>query len=173
MTRRALALSIVTASILAVVGFASWADDDDYDPVAVGKVLSETAMPLNQALKASEREGTPISAKYEVGNSALQLSVYTVKGDKFSEVVIDHKSGAIIKAEFLSDAEDLNDAKNQSQAMAKAKVPLNKAVENAVKANDGYRAVRVVPILVAGVAPTAAITLMKGEEVRDVTEKLD
>jgi len=158
---------------LAVIGFTSWADDDDYDTVAVGKALSEAAFPLNQALKVSEREGTPISAKYEVENSALQLSVYTVKGDKFSEVVIDHKSGAITKAEFLTDAEDLSDAKNQSQAMAKAQVSLDKAVENAVKANDGYRAVRVVPILAAGVAPMAAITLMKGEDVKDVTEKLD
>jgi hypothetical protein len=54
---------------------------------------------LDQGLKASEGEGKPISAKFELEHGALQLSVHTMKGDKFSEVVVDHKAGSIKKAE--------------------------------------------------------------------------
>jgi hypothetical protein len=173
MMRKSWVISIITAGILTCAGFSSWAEDDDYDAAAVGKVLAEATVPLNQGLKAGEREGTPISAKYEIENGTLQLSVYTIKGDKFSEVVVDHKTGTIKKAEIITDGEDLGDAKQQSQAMAKAKIPLDKAVENALKENAGYSAVKVVPILAAGVAPMASITLIKGEEIKEVTEKLD
>jgi hypothetical protein len=105
---------------------------------------------LQQGLKASEREGNPISGKYELENGALQLSVYTMKGDQFVEVVVDHKSGAIKKAETITDADDLKAAKEQSQVTAKAKVPLNEAVEAAVKEasccyRGNYRAVSACP----------------------------
>jgi hypothetical protein len=50
---------------------------------------------LDQGLKASEREGKPISGKYEIADGALQLSVYTIKGNQLSEVIDDHKTGAI------------------------------------------------------------------------------
>ena len=56
--------------------------------------------------------------------------------------------------------------------MAKAKVSLDKAVADAAKVNSGYRAVSVVPTLGAG-KPVANITLMKGEDVKRVTVKLD
>lgn len=56
--------------------------------------------------------------------------------------------------------------------MAKAKVSLKKAVEAATKANSGYRALSATPTLDAE-KPVANITLMKGEDVKNVTEKLD
>jgi len=37
--------------------------------------LSEATVSLDEALKASEREGRPLSAKYEIENGAFQLSV--------------------------------------------------------------------------------------------------
>jgi 2,3-bisphosphoglycerate-independent phosphoglycerate mutase len=91
---------------------------------------------------------------------------------KFSEVIVDHKTGAIKKAEKITDADDLKNAKEQSQVMAEAKMSLDKAVEIAMKANSGYRAVSAIPRLDAG-KPVADITLMKGEEVKKVAEKLD
>jgi len=100
------------------------------------------------------------------------LSVYTMKGDQFSEVIVDHKTGAIKKAEKITDADDLKNAKEQSQAMANVKLSLEEAVADATKANSGYRAVSVVPTLDAG-KPVANITLMKGADVKKVTEKLD
>ena len=63
-------------------------------------------------------------------------------------------------------------AKAQKAAMAKAKTPIDVATENAVKANAGYRAVSVIPKL-DGDRPVADVTLMKGEDVKKVTQKLD
>jgi len=57
--------------------------------------------------------------------------------------------------------------------MAAAKLPLAEVVADAEKANGGYRAVRVVPILAAGVAPVAVITLIQGGDVKEVSVKLD
>jgi hypothetical protein len=57
----------------------------------------------------------------------VQLSVYTMKGDTFSEVIVDHKTGKVAKAEPTTSGEDLAAPKAQSEAVAKAKRPLNAA----------------------------------------------
>src|SRR5260370_36708288 len=168
--RKDLAVAVAVTGILAAVASSSWAGDEN--PAAIEKALPEASVLLDQGLKASEREGKPISGKYEIADGALQLSVYTIKGDQFSEIIVDHKTGAIKKAEKITDADDLKTAKGQSQAMANAKASLDKAVNDATKANSGYRATSVVPTLDAG-KPAANITLMKGEDVKKVTEKLD
>src|SRR5690242_16127036 len=115
-----LALCIVVAAILSLVGSSSWAEGG-MDAAALAKALPQATVSLDQGLKASGREGTPISAKYEIENGALQLSVYTMKGAKFSEVIVDHKSGAIAKAEPITEGDDLKAAQAQSAAMTKAK----------------------------------------------------
>src|SRR5438094_616176 len=89
-------------SLIAAVGFWSaalapaWAEADD--PKALAAALKDATATLQGGLKASEREGTPISAKFEIEDGKLQLSVYTMKDDGFMEVVADPKSGAIAKA---------------------------------------------------------------------------
>jgi hypothetical protein len=162
--RTDLALAVAATSILS-----ARAEDN---PAALAKALPEASVSLDQGLKASEREGKPISGKFELEDGALQLSVYTMKGDQFSEVIVDHKTGAIKQAENITDADDLKNAKEQGQAMAKGKVSLDQAVADATKANSGYRTVSVVATLDSG-KPVANITLMKGEDVKKVTEKLD
>lgn len=169
MTGKRLGIGVATAAILIIASLSSWAEDNS---AALAKALPQASVSLDQGLKASEREGKPISAKYEIENGALQLSVYTMKGDQFSEVIVDHSSGSIKKAEPITDADDMKAAQEQSAAMAKAKLPLDAAVGGAVKANSGYRAVSVIPTLNGG-QPVAAITLMKGEDVKKVTEKLE
>ena len=171
MIRKSLLIAILAAGGLAIAGLSSWAEDDN-DPAALAKALPEASVTLDRGLSAGQREGKPISGKYEIEDGALQLSVYTMKGDQFSEVIVDHKSGAIKKLEQITDGDDLKHAKEQSAAMANAKMPLDQAVQNAVKSNDGYRAVSVIPMLAAG-APVASVTLMKGADVRKVMEKLD
>ena len=94
-------------------------------------------MTLEEGLKASEREGTPISAKFEVADGKLQLSVYTAKSGGFSEVVVDPKTGTIGEAEKITDSEDLEAAEKQKVAVDKAKISLLAATEKAVKANPG------------------------------------
>jgi hypothetical protein len=142
------------------------------DPAALAAAVNDTTATLQGGLKASEREGTPISAKFEIADGKLQLSVYTMKGNDFMEVVADPKTGASAEAEKITDAEDLKAATSQKAAMAKAKVPLLAATETAVKANPGFVAVSVFPDLKNGQA-TAEVTLLQGTTLKKVTEKLD
>src|SRR5713226_10168543 len=163
-------------SLIAAVGFWSaalapaWAEADD--PKALAAAMKDATATLQGGLKASEREGTPISAKFEIEDRKLQLSVYTMKGDGFMEVVADPKTGAIVKAQKITDAADLKAAASQKAAMAKAKVPLMTATETAVKANTGFRAVSIYPELKGGQA-TAEVTLLQGMTFKKVVEKLD
>ena len=142
------------------------------DPAALAAALKSTSATLQGGLKASEREGTPISAKFEIDDGELQLSVYTMKGDTYTEVVADPKTGAITEAEEIKDADDLKAAAAQKVAMAKAKVPLLTATETAVKANPGSQAVSIYPQLQNGNA-MAEVTLLQGTTFKKVTEKLD
>ena len=150
-----------------------WAQKyDDKEHAELAKALNAAKVPLEKGLSASESQGKPISGKYEVEDGKLQLSVYTMKGDKFSEVIVDHKTGKTVKTEAITGGDDLVAAKAQSGAMAKAKVSLRSATEKVVKANSGYRAVSVTPSLKDGHA-VAEITLVKGAEFKTVSEKLD
>jgi len=145
---------------------------DDKEQAELAKALKDAKVSLEKGLSASESQGKPISGKFELDNGKLQLSVYTMKGDKFSEVIVDHKSGKVAKTEAITGGEDLSAAKTQSGAMAKAKVSLRSATDKAVKANNGYRAVSVTPSVKDG-HPVADITLVKGTEFKTTSEKLD
>jgi hypothetical protein len=162
--------SIVTAAAVLFAGSFSWAEE--MNPQAMAKALQQASLPLEKATKLSEREGKPLSAKYEIENGALQLSVYTMKGDRFSEVIVNHTTGAVAKDEWITDAEDMKAAQAQAAAVAKAKVPIDVATAHAVTANPGYRTVSIMPALEGG-QPVATVILMKGEDVKKVTEKLD
>jgi hypothetical protein len=95
-----------------------------------------------------------------------------MKGDTFSEVIIDHKSGKVAKAEPIDKGDDLQAAKAQGAAMAKAKRSLAAAASDAMKGNKGFRAVSVMPVIKDN-HPVADVTLLKGTEWKTVTEKLD
>src|SRR5881396_4044068 len=101
----------------------------DKENAQLASALASAKMTLEAGIMASEREGKPISAKFEMEDGKLQLSVYTMKGDKFSEVIVDHMSGKVSKAEPIAGGEDLTSAKSQSETMAKAKKPLRAAVD--------------------------------------------
>jgi len=150
-----------------------WAQKpDDAEHAELAKALGDAKISLQRGLTASTKEGKPISAKYEVEHGKLQLSVYTMKGDKFSEVIVDHKTGKVAKAELITGGDDLTAAKAQSETMAKAKRSLDAAASEAVKENKGYRVVSVTPALKDG-HPVADVTLVKGAEWKTVSEKLD
>jgi hypothetical protein len=144
----------------------------DKEHAELAKALKAAKLSLQRGLTASAKEGKPISAKYEVEHGQLQLSVYTMKGETFSEVIVDHKTGKVAKAEPITGGDDLSAAKVQSEAMAKAKRSLDAAASEAVKENKGYRAVSVMPALKDG-HPVADVTLVKGTEWKTVSEKLD
>jgi hypothetical protein len=153
-------------------GWTQTTDDKAKEHADLEKALKDAKVPLERGLSASAREGKPISGKYEVEDGKLQLSVYTMKGNNFSEVIVDHKTGKIAKSEPITQGDDLTHAKDQSAAMAKAKRSLNAAAAEAVKDNKGYRVVSVFPTVKDG-HPVADVTLVKGKEWKTVSEKLD
>jgi hypothetical protein len=87
-------------------------------------------------------------------------------------VIVDHKTGKVAKAEPITQGDDLEHAKAQSEAMAKAKRSLDAAATEAVKEHKGYRAVSIMPALKDG-HPVADVMLVKGTEWKTVAEKLD
>ena len=172
MTSRAIPLILLVATIgfLGAAIVPAWAEGGD--DAALAAAMKNATATLEGGLRSSEAQGTPISAKFEIEDGKLQLSVYTMKGNDFMEVVADPNTGAIAKSEKITDAGDLKEAAEQKAAMAKAKVPLLTATETAVKANAGSRAVSIVPELKGGQA-MAEVTLLQGTAFKKVTEKLD
>ena len=166
---RLLVLVVATGLASAGAGTAR-AQDDELEAMAAA--LKDTTYTLQEALKAGEREGQPISAQFEMDDGKLQISIYTTKGDDFSEVVADPKTGAIVKTEKITDTDELNDAADQKAAMLKAKTSLVTAADAAVKENAGFRAVSIFPDLQDGHA-IAEITLLQGTRAKKVTEKLE
>jgi len=172
MTSKALRLTAFVAAIGLFTAQAAFVRAEDTDPAALAKALKDATVTLQGGLKASEREGKPISGKFEIEHDALQLSVYTLKGNDFNEVIADLKTGAVAKAKKITDADDLKAAAAQKAAMAKATVSLLAAADAAVKANTGLRAVSIYPQLQNGHA-VAEVTLLQGTTLKKVTEKLD
>lgn len=170
MTYAAVRLTLVFI-LIGVWNAASSPTRAEGDPAALAVALKDTTATLQGGLKASESQGIPISAKFEIEKGKLQLSIYTMKNDGFTEVVADPKTGAT-EAEKITDADDLKAATSQKAAMAMARVPLLAAAENAVKTNTGSRAVSVYPRLQNG-HPVAEVTLLQGTKMKKVTEKLD
>src|SRR5262245_43851982 len=124
MSPRAIALILLVATIAfsgarVVRGWAEGGGD-----AALAAAMKNATATLEGGLKASQGQGTPISAKFEIEDGKLQLSIYTMKGNDFMEVVADPNTGEIAKAEKITDAGDLKAAAEQKAAVEKAKVPL-------------------------------------------------
>ena len=172
MTSKAVSFMALVATIGLWSAIGATARAEEGNPAALAAAMKSATATLQGGLKASEAQGTPISAKFEIEDGKLQLSIYTMKGSDFMEVVADPKTGAVAKAEKITDADDLKEAAAQKAAMAQAKVPLLTAAEKAVNENAGSRAVSIVPELKNGQA-TAEVTLLTGDAFKKVTEKLD
>jgi uncharacterized membrane protein YkoI len=147
------------------------ASEASKNAAALAPAFKDAKVSLAAGLKAAEKEGTPISAKFEVEDGKLQLSVYTAKADKFFEVIVDHKTGKVAKTEPITGGDDFTAAKQQAEAMGKTKRTLRDVVAQAEKANAGYKAVAVAPELENGAAE-ADVSLLKGTESKQVDEKL-
>ena len=99
MTSRAVAFAALVAAIgfLGAAVVPAWAEGGD--EAALAAAMKNASATLQGGLKASEAQGTPISAKFEIEDGKLQLSVYTIKGSDFIEILADPNTGAITKAE--------------------------------------------------------------------------
>jgi hypothetical protein len=142
------------------------------EQAALSAAMKGAKLTLEQGLRASEQKGKPISAKFEIDDKKLQLSVYTVAGDGFAEVVVDSATGAVKSTEKISDSEDLKAAAAQKAAMDNATVSLVTATEKAMRDNPGAQAVSIFPDVRYG-QPVADVTLLLKDSFVKVTEKLN
>jgi hypothetical protein len=157
-------LSLVVCS----AGFA-FGEDDQHTLI---KSLGSAKVSLQQGLTAAQRQGQPISGKFEVEDGKFQLSVYTANKGQFAEVLVDYSTGKITKSEPITQDGDLDAAKTQSEALAKAKITLRAAIDKAAKGSQGFRAVSVTPALKDGHA-IASVVLLKGEELKTIEQSLE
>jgi hypothetical protein len=178
MIRRKMLLMTAGATAIgfaALVGLArinAFSADEDESQEALIKVIDAAKITLQQGLAASEQQGQPISAKFEVDEGKLQLSVYTSKDGKFSEVLVDYLNGKVTKAEPITEGDDLAAASSQSAAMAKAKTTLKEAVDKAAAQSANTRVISAAPTLKDG-RPVVSIALLNGKEFKTVQQPLD
>ena len=170
MHRRILFLMIVASLATGLVGQRIYAQDRSDHLLIEG--VTDAKVTLQQGLTAAAQQGRPISAKFEVEDGKLQLSVYTAKDGKFSEVIVDHMTGKVSETESITEGEDLAEAKSQSAAMGKTKTNLKAAVDKSAAATSGSRAVSVTPVLKDGRA-VASVTLLTGQEFQTVEQPLE
>jgi hypothetical protein len=169
MWNKALA-AVLTFAVIGAAGSVWSSANEESGPAVVKKYMSTAKVSLQEGLKAAESEGQPISGKFEVDQGHLQLSVYTAKDGKFSEVLVDQSTGKVAKSEAIT-GNDLADAQKQMEAYSKSKTSLKAAVSQAELANPGYRAVSVTPRLSNG-RPVAVVSLVQGTQVRSIAEPL-
>ena len=177
MTRRMMMLTTAGAIALGFAGLAGFAgsnafaaDDEDASQEALIKLLDTAKINLRQVLAASEQQGQPISA--EVDDGKLQLSVYTAKEGRFFEVLVNHATGKVLRAEPITEGDDLSAAREQSAAMANAKTSLQAAVDKTIAQSANTRAVSVVPSMKDG-HPIASIDVLTYNQVRAIQQPLD
>jgi len=149
----------VLGVLLLLFGIAGGRAEGTNDAALV-KALEATQVTLEDGLKTSEAVGVPISAKFEIENGRLQLSVYAVAGDEYKEIVISPGTGVLMSAQKITDNEDLADATAQKKAMQNARVALRTAVEAVAASMPGSRGVSAVPEPVDG-QPVAKVKVLK------------
>ena len=181
MTRRQMLLT--SACGFVIVALAAFAGDrsalaigPDQEQAELANALSDVKVSLQQGFTASEREGQPISGKFEVDNGKLQLSVYTAKEGNFFEVIVDHMTGSVAKVEPITEGEDLTHAKAQKAAMDRAKIKLSDA---AIKAKGQAKGEATDALVVRAVPelkddhPVVAVVLLQGKKFSTASEPLD
>ena len=165
--------SVLAAAMFLGFSGLAWAQDQDEepDPVILRIAIADAATTLQKGLAAGERQGKPISAKFEMPDGDLQVSVYTATASGFAKVVLNPKTGAVISAAPITDPDDLAHAKAQAAAMEGVTASLLAVTENAVRDNAGSRAVSVVPAI-RGSQPVALVTLQRAKDLVTVPEAL-
>ena len=165
-------VALRVALVLVVVGFSSAAMAEDVqDHAALAAALEHVKSTLEDGLRAGERIGKPISAKFLLEHGTIQLSVWVTREDGFAEFII-YPAIRTFSSNFdFRYPDKLEAATAQKLAMDKATVSLLSATADAVKANHGLRAISARPMLLNG-NPIAVVTLLDANASKSVTEKL-
>jgi hypothetical protein len=164
---------LIVAALVSIYGNGvTFAAGDDEGRATLVTLMSDAKVSLQQGLAASEQQGKPISAKFEVEDGKLQLSVYTVKDRQYFETIIDHMAATIAKVEPITEGEDLAAAKAQDTAMANAKISLKAAVDKLMAQSANVRAVGAVPSMKDG-HPVISISVLNYNQIKTTQEPLD
>jgi hypothetical protein len=166
-TRRS---TLTAAALISLLLLSPRARTEEGDKAALATALSKISTTLENGLQASEKAGRPISAKFEIEDGKLQLSIYTVAADGFTEVIVTPETGDVASSEKITDADDLKAATSQKAAMDKASTSLLAAIQRVVQQNAGARAVSIYPELKDN-EPVAAVTMLGNGQLRTVSEK--
>lgn len=168
-TRRRTLLATAIAGAL-VFGLPAHAEDEASPALAAA--MKNVPTTLEKGLQASEQAGKPISAKFEVEDGKLQLSIYTMKPGDFTEVIVAPDNGSVKSAEKITDADDLKAATAQKAAMDKTTLSLAALTGQTAQDAAGSRAISIFPELRNG-HPVAVITLLRDDKFTKVVKKLD
>jgi hypothetical protein len=118
-----LAITLAIA-VLSAVLLVSRVHAEESDPAALAAAVADVPTTLAKGLQASERAGKPISGKFEIEDGKLQLSVYTMTADGYTEVIVAPDNGNVVTTEKITDSDDLKAATEQKAAMEKATLTL-------------------------------------------------
>jgi len=112
--------------------------EQEQDRAALAKAVTGAKVSLEQGVATATREGKALSAKFEIEDGRLQLSVYRVKDGQFAEVILDAGTGAVAHVDPITSGGDYTEAQNQNAPIAKAKRSLRAAIAQVVKGNPGF-----------------------------------
>jgi hypothetical protein len=87
-------------------------------------------------------------------------------------VLINHVTGKILRAEPITEGDDLAAAKEQNAAMANVKTSLQAAVDKTIAESANTRAVGIVPSMKDG-HPIASIDVLTYNQVKAIQQPLD
>jgi len=162
------------AVLILMVGLSGTVEAGRIDDQPLAIALKNVKGTLEDGLKAVERTGRkPISAHFAVDRGVVHLSVTGCAEDgTFSEVLLYPATRMITETPEVTDSAKLKIAAEQKHAMDSASVSLLTATENAVKANHGFRAVSIFPMLEEG-DPVAVVKLVGNGEFKIVAENLN
>ena len=169
-TFRAFLFGAVVVAVWGLACIQPRAEEKDMAALAAG--MKDVQATLEQGLASAGRSGRPISAKFEIDDGDVQLSIYVENAMGPREVLANVQTGIAVGATLLTEEGDLKDAHEQSAAMAKATTTLLAATQHAVAANPGARAISIYPEQQNG-HPVATVTLLRDGTFTKVTEKLD
>jgi len=172
MSSKAYRHTLLAAAVMGAMVFGLPAYAEDADSPALAAAMRNVPTTLEKGLQASEQTGRPISAKFEVEDGKLQLSIYTMKPGDFTEVIVAPDNGSVKSAEKITDADDLKAATSQKAAMDKTTMSLAAVTGQAAQEAAGSRAISIFPELRDG-HPVALITLLRDDKFTKVLKKLD
>ena len=164
--------TFVATTIMSALVFGVPALAEDENSPALAAAMKNVPTTLAEGLQASEQAGKPISAKFEVEDGKLQLSIYTMKPGDFIEVIIAPDNGSVKSTEKITDADDLKAATAQKAAMDKTTSSLAAVTGQTAQEAAGSRAISIFPELRDG-RPVAVITLLRDDKFTKVLKKLD